>query len=88
MQSALNVVQRVCGARELADETKLVLFAKRKRVEEFMEPTLLNTLLHSTRLFKYMGFILDAELALREHVKQRIRVACSSFWLSHGRTQN
>jgi hypothetical protein len=83
MQRALNVVQRLCRARGLADETKLVLFANRERAEGFMKPALLNTLLHTTRLVKYLGFILNAKLTWREHVKQRINEVCAPLWLSH-----
>jgi hypothetical protein len=50
MQMFLSIVQRWFRAKELSvipgDKMELVLFAKEKKIEGFMEPTLLNTMLH------------------------------------------
>jgi hypothetical protein len=51
MQRALNIVQSWCRTEELPvspDKTELVLFTKRKDVERFVEPVLLNRTLHPT----------------------------------------
>jgi hypothetical protein len=55
---------------------ELVLFTKEQKVEGFMKPTVLNTVLHTTGSLKV---ILDAELTWREHVKQRISKSYSSL---------
>jgi hypothetical protein len=41
------------------------LFAKRKGVEEFMERTLLNTMLHTTRLLIYVGCLMVGPVILK-----------------------
>jgi hypothetical protein len=59
---------------------EIMVFIKKKKVEGFVEPPLPNTVLHTTRSPKYLGGILDAKLTWREHMKQRIGKAYSSFW--------
>jgi hypothetical protein len=60
---------------------ELVLFTKKRKVEAFVEPILLNTMLHTARSMKYLGVILDAKLICKEHIKQRTSKAFSIFWL-------
>jgi hypothetical protein len=45
------------------NKTELVLCTKKKKLEGFVEPTVLNTVLHTTEPVKYSAFILDAKLA-------------------------
>jgi hypothetical protein len=52
-------------------------------MDRFIEPVLLNRVIHPTRSVKYLGVLLDAMLTWREHVKQRISKAYSSFWLCY-----
>jgi hypothetical protein len=52
MQRALNVRQRWYRAEELSvnpSKKEHVLFTKKRKVEAFVEPILLNTVLHTTR---------------------------------------
>jgi hypothetical protein len=61
-----------------SNKTKLVLFTKKKKVDRFREPVLLNRVIHPTGLLKYLE-ILDAKLTWREHVKPEINIFYSSF---------
>jgi hypothetical protein len=54
---------------------------KKNKAKEFMEPTILNTVLHTTES-KYLEANLDATLTWRENVKQGISKAHPSFLLS------
>jgi hypothetical protein len=58
---------------------EIVVFIKKKKVEDFVEPPVPNTVLHTTRPLKYVGVILDAKLTWREHMKQRMGKAYSFF---------
>jgi hypothetical protein len=62
---------------------KLMLFTKRKKVDGFIEPVLLNSVVCPTRSVKYLGVILDAKLTWKEHLKQRISKTYSSSWWCH-----
>jgi hypothetical protein len=60
---------------------ELVPCTEKKKAEELMTLTILNTVLHTTEL-KYLEAILDATLTWKENVKQGISKAHPSFWLS------
>jgi hypothetical protein len=60
MQRAQNIVHRWCREQSVySDKMEIVLFTKKKKVEGFVEPILLNTVSHTTRSPKYLWPILE-----------------------------
>jgi hypothetical protein len=87
IQRALNPVQRCYKDEELSmnpSKMGLMLSTKKKEVEGFVEPVLLNTVLHTTTSLKYLGVILDAKLTWRKYIKQRISKAYLLFGYVRG----
>jgi hypothetical protein len=81
-QCALNIEQWWCRAKKLSlSPDNMELAPCTKKAGEFMEPTMLNTLLHTTES-KTLEAIPDATLTWRANVKQGISKAHPSFWLT------
>jgi hypothetical protein len=51
-------------------ETGLVLLSRKRKVEDILEPNILNTMIHATWSLKYvyLSVTLDVKLTSREHV--------------------
>jgi hypothetical protein len=45
-------MQRLSRAKELCQSQELVLYIKKNKIQGFVEPTLLNTVLHTIRSVK------------------------------------
>jgi hypothetical protein len=75
MQWALHSVEVWCDRHGLSvnpDKNGLFTFTQMK-LPVFFEPRLFGTTLRCSMTFKYLGVILDARLAWREHVDAKVR---------------
>jgi hypothetical protein len=83
MQRALNCVQNWCGGIGLnvnADKTSMVLFTKRRSLEDFFAPRLFDTELILNNQVKYLGVIVNSELNWKFHIDNRIQKDSITYW--------
>jgi predicted membrane protein len=83
MQWALSTVEIWCSEVGLSvnpDNTGLVAFTRKRKLQGFFEPQLSGVKLGLSGLVKYLGVILDSRLTCKEHIEVKLRKAHNLFW--------
>ena len=78
MQWALSTVEIWCSEVGLSvnpDETGLIAFTRKRKLQGFFEPQLFGVKLSLSGSVTYLGVILDSRLTWREHVEVKVRKA-------------
>lgn len=76
MKSALKIVEKWCTENGLSvnpQQTKLVLFTNKRKINKLNLPKLNNIQLSLSDHVKFLGFILDKKLSWKQHIEERIK---------------
>ena len=83
-QQALRLVETWCDDNGLSvnpTKTELVLFTKKRNVQDFYEPKLYGNNIQLKNQAKYLGVILDSKLSWKNHVELKVNKACKTLWM-------
>lgn len=82
-ETALRKLERwaaKCGLRVNQEKTELVLFTRRRVIENFRLPVLGNSTLVLKERAKYLGLILDSKLNWGMNLQERVKKASVAFY--------
>ena len=83
LESALGELGRWAergGLRINPSKTELVLFTRRRKVEDFRRPRVKGTMLSLSTEVKYLGIVLDSKLDWRRNTEARVGKALTAFY--------
>lgn len=83
MQTALNRVQKWCQDRGLSvnpSKTEMVLFTRKRNVQDLVAPDFFGRSLRLTNQVKYLGVTLDSKLLWTPHVTTKVEKAIRALW--------
>ena len=84
MQNALDDVDAWCnkyGLNANPNKTTLVLFTRKRKIDELIPIKLKGVQLQLSEEVKYLGVTLDMKLMWKAHVEDKTSKALNGFWL-------
>ena len=83
MQEAMDIVEEWCGVNGLSvnpTKTKLMLFTRRRKVENFRAVSIYRKTLLPVRQVKFLGVVFDQKLLWKEHLEDKCKKATIALW--------
>lgn len=83
LQNALNIVAKWCSKNGLnvnPKKTSIVIFSRKRKRDQLVEPFLQGEKIHFSKEVKYLGVILDDKLSWNPHLDKTIQKARASIW--------